>query len=71
MRLWNRALLQACREYPNMRVLNWAGLARRVWFIDDGIHYTTPGYAARSRLIAQGLARAFPAGSSSSGCIVS
>jgi peptidoglycan/LPS O-acetylase OafA/YrhL len=70
MRAWNEALLQACGEYPNMRVFDWAALAKKTWFIDDGIHYTTPGYAARSRLIAQALARAFPAVGASSGCVV-
>jgi len=30
------------------------------WFIPDGIHFTSPGYAARSRLIAAALLEAFP-----------
>ncbi|MGO8961222.1 MAG: acyltransferase family protein [Streptosporangiaceae bacterium] len=60
MEAWNRALLQACHRYPNMRVLNWAALAQRGWFIPDGIHYTSAGYAARSAIIARGLAEAFP-----------
>jgi peptidoglycan/LPS O-acetylase OafA/YrhL len=71
MRLWNEALLQACARYPNMRVFDWAALAQNNWFISDGIHYTSVGYAARSRLIAQALARAFPAVGSSNGCVVS
>jgi hypothetical protein len=61
MRQWNRALLRACPRYPNMRVYNWAAAARPSWFIPDGIHYTPIGYAWRSRLIADALARAFPA----------
>jgi peptidoglycan/LPS O-acetylase OafA/YrhL len=60
MRLWNQALLQACSRYPNMRVFDWAALARPQWFISDGIHYTSAGYAARSSLIATALANAFP-----------
>ena len=60
MQAWNSALLRACHSYPNMRVLNWAALVRRSWFISDGIHYTSPGYAARSAIIAGGLAEAFP-----------
>jgi peptidoglycan/LPS O-acetylase OafA/YrhL/lysophospholipase L1-like esterase len=60
MQKWNRALLRACRAYPNMRVFDWAALAQRQWFIPDGIHYTSAGYAQRSRLIAQALAEAFP-----------
>jgi peptidoglycan/LPS O-acetylase OafA/YrhL len=72
MENWNRALLQACAKYPNMRIYDWAAVARDSWFIDDGIHYTSPGYAARSHLIANALAEAFPASgaSASSNCLV-
>jgi hypothetical protein len=61
MRQWNRALLQACPRYPGMRVYDWAAAAKPGWFIPDGIHYTTYGYARRAHLIASALARAFPA----------
>jgi peptidoglycan/LPS O-acetylase OafA/YrhL len=61
MRLWDEALLEACPEYPNMRVFDWASVVRDGWFIDDGIHYTSPGYKARAWLIARALAEAFPA----------
>ncbi len=61
MLAWNSALIQACASYPNMRVYDWAAAAADSWFISDGIHYTSPGYAARARLIAQALAQAFPA----------
>jgi peptidoglycan/LPS O-acetylase OafA/YrhL len=61
MQLWNRALTQACSSYPNMRVFDWASLAQAKWFIADGIHYTSPGYAARAHLVANALAQAFPA----------
>ena len=71
MQKWNAALMKACARYPNMRVFDWPALARRSWFISDGIHYTSAGYAVRGHDIAQGLARAFPAGGSSSGCVVS
>jgi peptidoglycan/LPS O-acetylase OafA/YrhL len=60
MQQWNRALLRSCLSHPNMRVFNWAALVQRRWFISDGIHYTSPGYVARSRLIAGALAEAFP-----------
>lgn len=71
MQLWNDALLQACREYRNMRVFDWAAVAKNAWYIDDGIHNNTAGYAARSHLIAQALAHAFPAASRSrSRCLV-
>ena len=62
MAAWNRALLAACDEYPNMRIFDWASAVRDDWFIQDGIHFTTPGYAARAPLIASALLKAFPAG---------
>jgi len=57
---WNHALIQACTGYPNMRVYDWAAAAKNNWFIADGIHYTSRGYAARAYLIARALAAAFP-----------
>ena len=68
---WDNTLLKACARYPNMRVFNWAALAKAKWYISDGIHFTSAGYAARARLIAQALARAFPKAGASSGCLVS
>ena len=68
---WDNTLLKACARYPNMRVFNWAALAKSKWYISDGIHFTSAGYAARGRLIAQALARAFPKTGQSSGCAVS
>ena len=44
-----------------MRVYDWAAAAKDSWFISDGIHYTSAGYAARAYLIAHALAAAFPA----------
>jgi hypothetical protein len=73
MQLWDAALTQACPRYPSMRVYDWAGVAQNRWFISDGIHYTSAGYAARSADIAHALAEAFPAQSSQtarSGCEV-
>ena len=61
MELWDRTLVQACARYPNMRVFDWASLADDSWFISDGIHYTSAGYAKRSRLTAASLVHAFPA----------
>ena len=74
MRKWDEELLVACKRYPNMRVYDWARDVKDEWFIDDGIHFTSPGYAARSELIAQALAHAFPASGESEGgghCLVS
>jgi peptidoglycan/LPS O-acetylase OafA/YrhL len=69
---WDKALLEACPRYPNMRVYDWASDVKDAWFIDDGIHFTTPGYRARARLIADALAEAFPAGKQPSPkCVVS
>ncbi|HEX4305126.1 MAG TPA: acyltransferase family protein [Solirubrobacterales bacterium] len=74
MKKWDGELEKACLRYPNMRVYNWAGDVKDEWFINDGIHFTSPGYAARAELIAHALAHAFPAkGTSPAGakCVVS
>ena len=74
MQKWDETLLEACRKYPNMRVYNWAADVKDEWFIEDGIHFTSPGYAARSELIAHALAHAFPASGKTEGgahCLVS
>jgi peptidoglycan/LPS O-acetylase OafA/YrhL/lysophospholipase L1-like esterase len=60
MLAWDEALLQACASYPNMRVYDWAAAVQDGWFISDGIHFTSAGYAARAYLIARALAAAFP-----------
>ena len=71
MKHWNRALVGSCRRYPNMRVFDWAARVKQKWFINDGIHYTSPGYVKRTHLIAQALAAAFPEGrAASAGCVV-
>ncbi len=73
---WDKALLAACDRYPHMRIYDWAHDVKRVWFIPDGIHFTTPGYAQRSRLIADALRDSFPdagghiASTDSSDCLV-
>ncbi len=61
MKKWDEELETACLRYPNMRIYNWAADVKDAWFIDDGIHFTSPGYAARAELIAHALAHAFPA----------
>jgi len=73
MKKWDEELLLACQKYPNMRVYDWADEVKDAWFIEDGIHFTSPGYAARAELIAHALAHAFPAGGESEGgdhCLV-
>ena len=70
MQLWNQALLQAAKQYPNMRIYNWAGIVQPGWHLSDGIHYTSAGYAIRASAIAGALARAFPAGGHSTGVLV-
>jgi len=72
MELWNRTLEQACTRYPNMRVFDWASLANDSWFISDGTHYTSVGYAQRARLTADSLVDAFPASGREGdpGCVV-
>jgi peptidoglycan/LPS O-acetylase OafA/YrhL len=72
MKLWNRTLVQACARYPNMRVFDWASIANDSWFISDGTHYTSAGYAQRARLTAASLVHAFPASGKQRvpGCVV-
>jgi lysophospholipase L1-like esterase len=45
-------------------------VAQDRWFISDGIHYTSAGYAALARLIARSLAWAFRASGPSGGCLI-
>ena len=75
MEKWDEELVAACALYPNMRVYDWASDVKDAWFIEDGIHFTSPGYAARAQLIAQALAHAFPAKGRTRGgskhCVVS
>jgi peptidoglycan/LPS O-acetylase OafA/YrhL len=75
MEKWDEELVLACDSYPNMRVYDWASDVEDDWFIEDGIHFTSPGYAARAQLIAQALAHAFPAKGETEGgskkCLVS
>jgi hypothetical protein len=61
MRLWNDALKQELPQYSNMRIYDWPAVAQKAWFINDGIHYTSLGYAHRATAIADALAYAFPA----------
>lgn len=71
MRLWNQALKRACSDYPNMRIYDWASAVKSRWFIQDGIHYYSQGYASRAYLIANALAKAFPRGKEPrDGCII-
>ena len=74
MKQWDEELVKACARYPSMRVYDWAADVKDEWFIEDGIHFTSPGYAARAELIARALAHAFPAQGESEGgnnCMVS
>jgi peptidoglycan/LPS O-acetylase OafA/YrhL len=73
MKEWDERLETACLRYPNMRIYNWAADVKDAWFINDGIHFTSPGYAARAALIAKALGHAFPAQGNSPGgaqCVV-
>jgi lysophospholipase L1-like esterase len=57
---WDEALLDACDRWPDMRIYDWASDVKEPWFIPDGIHFTSEGYAARGRMIADALLEAFP-----------
>jgi len=75
MEKWDEELVSACASYSNMRVYDWASDVKDDWFIEDGIHFTSPGYAARAQLIALALAHAFPEKGETEGgsknCVVS
>ncbi len=74
MKEWDKTLVTECARYPDMRIYNWAKDVKDEWFIEDGIHFTSPGYAARSELIAHALAHAFPSSGDSEGgshCLIS
>ncbi|HEY6788482.1 MAG TPA: SGNH/GDSL hydrolase family protein, partial [Trebonia sp.] len=58
---WDQALYAAAKHHPNMKIYNWASVVQTPWYINDGIHFTSAGYAARGELIADALAAAFPA----------
>ena len=68
---WDQTLLLECAKYPNMRVYDWAAEVKAKWYISDGIHFTSIGYKHRAKMIADALARAFPATGQSAGCLVS
>jgi hypothetical protein len=71
MRRFDDALRAACARYPDLRIYDWRSEVRDSWFISDGIHFTSAGYAERARRIADALARAFPAhGGPSASCVV-
>ncbi len=69
LRQWDSTLRQACAQYPNLRIFDWASVADPAWFGPDGIHYTSDGYAARAHAIASALATAYPAGGHSASCV--
>ena len=47
---YNSVLRALDARYRNLRVFDWAGLARshRSWFGSDGVHPTMSGYKARA-----------------------
>ncbi|WP_026918638.1 acyltransferase family protein [Gordonia shandongensis] len=60
MQRFNRALVRACKRYPNLRVYDWAAEVQQNWF-KDGVHYTDAGYVERARRFAVAVATMFPA----------
>lgn len=61
MQAFNDALGRATWVHPNLQVYDWATDVRPEWFAGDGLHYAPDGRVWRAALIAQALARAFPA----------
>lgn len=70
MQRWNATLVQASKDYPNLRIFNWAAMVEPSWHLSDGIHYTSAGCAIRATAIAHALARAFPAIGHSNGAMI-
>ena len=64
---FDQALIDAEARYPNLHVYDWAAVVQDGWYSSDKIHYSTPGYAQRAKLIADALATEIPAGGDSSG----
>lgn len=62
MRRWNEDLAATLARFPNARIYRWSAEVLDEWFVSDGIHYTSAGYAARAERVADALAAAFPAG---------
>ena len=52
---YNRALIAIARTHRNLRVLDWAAMARAhpSWFGRDGVHPTMTGYRARAAATAR------------------
>ena len=52
---YNRVLRAAAGRYANLRVLDWAAMARAHpgWFGRDGVHPTATGYRARAAATAK------------------
>ena len=52
---YNRALAAIARTHANLRVLDWAAIARThpTWFGRDGVHPSMTGYRARAAAVAR------------------
>ena len=52
---YNRALAAIARTHANLRVLDWAAMARAhpSWFGRDGVHPSMTGYRARAAAVAR------------------
>jgi peptidoglycan/LPS O-acetylase OafA/YrhL len=72
MQDWNRTVVDACEQYPNMRVFDWASQVEDDWFLTDGTHYTPEGSRHRAHMSATALAHGFPASGEKDGssCVV-
>ena len=56
---YNRALAAESRPRDNLRVVNWARMARQnpSWFGSDGVHPSAEGYLARAQAVARSVRR--------------
>jgi hypothetical protein len=61
MQKFDQVLVDSQSTYPNIHIYDWASVVQDAWFSKDDIHYSTPGYAQRAKLIADALAAEIPA----------
>ena len=61
METFNQALRDAQKDYPNLRIYDWASEAKPEWFaLDDYAHYGANGNTQRAQRFAAALAKAYP-----------
>ena len=61
MEEFNQALRDAQKDYPNLRIYDWAAEAKPEWFAEgDFAHYGPEGNSQRAERFPAALAKAYP-----------